>query len=79
MGPYIRFCVIHLLSAFVIPAFPHVCYLLVLLRLADEVMVTGVLYSKWRSPVQDVRCDLELMFQANYIKQVFLFLHLALE
>lgn len=39
---------------------------------ADEIMVTGLLYAKWRTPVMDARCDLELMLQANHIRQVLI-------
>lgn len=39
----------------------------------DEVTITGVLYSNWRPPFKDVRCDLELMFHANYLKYSFTF------
>ncbi|CAK9250640.1 unnamed protein product [Sphagnum jensenii] len=38
-------------------------------KAGDEVTVTGVLYSNWRPPFKDVRCDLELMFHANYLKK----------
>lgn len=35
---------------------------------SDEVMVTGSLFAKWRTPATDARCDLELMFLANHIR-----------
>lgn len=35
---------------------------------ADEVMVTGSLFAKWRMPATDARCDLELMLLANHIR-----------
>jgi hypothetical protein len=34
----------------------------------DDITVTGILFAKWRSLVKDVRCDLELMILANYIR-----------
>lgn len=38
-------------------------------KAGDEVMVTGPLFAKWRTPAPDARCDLELMLLANYIRK----------
>ncbi|MCO5589374.1 hypothetical protein L7F22_043341 [Adiantum nelumboides] len=38
-------------------------------KAGDDIVVTGILFAKWRSLVKDVRCDLELMLLANFIRK----------
>lgn len=35
---------------------------------ADDVIVTGVLTAKWSPDMKDVRCDLEPVLVANYVR-----------
>lgn len=35
---------------------------------ADDVIVTGILTAKWSPDIKDVRCDLEPVLVANYIR-----------
>lgn len=35
---------------------------------ADDVIVTGVLTAKWSPDLKDVRCDLEPVLVANYVR-----------
>ncbi|KAL2629347.1 hypothetical protein R1flu_014033 [Riccia fluitans] len=35
----------------------------------DDVVITGVLFSKWKPLVKDVRCDLVLMLRANFVRR----------
>ncbi|KAI4976178.1 hypothetical protein ZWY2020_049785 [Hordeum vulgare] len=35
----------------------------------DDVIVTGILSAKWSSDVKDVRCNLDPMFIANYVRR----------
>ncbi|KAL3687364.1 hypothetical protein R1sor_013673 [Riccia sorocarpa] len=35
----------------------------------DDVVITGVLFAKWKPLVKDVRCDLVLMLRANFIRR----------
>ncbi|KAJ7543010.1 hypothetical protein O6H91_09G022000 [Diphasiastrum complanatum] len=39
------------------------------IKAGDDVIVTGVLFAKWRPISKDVRCDLELMLHANYVRK----------
>ncbi|KAG0631424.1 hypothetical protein M758_1G252000 [Ceratodon purpureus] len=38
-------------------------------KAGEEIMVTGLLFAKWRTPAPDARCDLELLFLANHIRK----------
>ncbi|OAE19975.1 hypothetical protein AXG93_1520s1490 [Marchantia polymorpha subsp. ruderalis] len=35
----------------------------------DDIVVTGVLFAKWKPLVKDLRCDLVLMLRANFIRR----------
>ncbi|KAK8961990.1 hypothetical protein KSP40_PGU012748 [Platanthera guangdongensis] len=37
-------------------------------KVSDDVMVTGILSAKWSSDIKDVRCDLDPMIIANYVR-----------
>ncbi|XP_076924852.1 putative DNA helicase MCM9 [Bidens hawaiensis] len=39
-------------------------------KAGDDVLVTGVLTAKWSPDIKDVRCDLEPVLVANYIRQI---------
>ncbi|KAI5065345.1 hypothetical protein GOP47_0020040 [Adiantum capillus-veneris] len=38
-------------------------------KAGDDIVVTGILFAKWRSLIKEVRCDLELMLLANFIRK----------
>lgn len=38
-------------------------------KAGDDIVVTGLLFAKWRQLIKDVRCDLELMLLANFIRK----------
>ena len=38
------------------------------LFIVDDVIVTGVLTAKWSPELKDVRCDLDPVLMANYIR-----------
>ncbi|KAH7423011.1 hypothetical protein KP509_12G035300 [Ceratopteris richardii] len=38
-------------------------------KAGDDIVVTGILFAKWRPLMKDVRCDLELMLLANFIRK----------
>ncbi|XP_044426553.1 probable DNA helicase MCM9 isoform X1 [Triticum aestivum] len=40
-----------------------------LVKAGDDVIVTGILSAKWSSDVKDVRCNLDPMFIANYVRR----------
>ncbi|KAL3814390.1 hypothetical protein ACJIZ3_015658 [Penstemon smallii] len=41
-----------------------------LVKAGDDVMVTGVLTAKWSSDMKDVRCDLDPVLVANYVRRM---------
>lgn len=43
-------------------------YFIFLDFLSDDVIVTGVLTAKWSSDMKDVRCDLDPVLVANYVR-----------
>lgn len=38
-------------------------------KAGDDIIVTGILFAKWRPLSKDVRCDLDLVLLANYIRR----------
>ncbi|KAI3989689.1 hypothetical protein MKX01_009181 [Papaver californicum] len=40
-----------------------------IVKAGDDVIVTGVLTEKWSSDMKDVRCDLDPLFVANYVRR----------
>lgn len=38
------------------------------IHVSDDVIVTGVLTAKWSSDMKDVRCDLDPVLVANYVR-----------
>ncbi|XP_057860774.2 probable DNA helicase MCM9 isoform X4 [Cryptomeria japonica] len=38
-------------------------------KAGDDIIVTGLLFAKWRPVSKDVRCDLDLVLLANYIRR----------
>ncbi|KAL4580941.1 hypothetical protein LXL04_017147 [Taraxacum kok-saghyz] len=41
-----------------------------IVKAGDDVIVTGVLTAKWSPDLKDVRCDLEPVFVANYVRRI---------
>ncbi|KAJ9552059.1 hypothetical protein OSB04_016104 [Centaurea solstitialis] len=41
-----------------------------IVKAGDDVIVTGVLTSRWSPELKDVRCDLEPVFVANYVRRI---------
>ncbi|XP_024960455.1 probable DNA helicase MCM9 isoform X2 [Cynara cardunculus var. scolymus] len=41
-----------------------------IVKAGDDVIVTGVLTAKWSPELKDVRCDLEPVFVANYVRRI---------
>ncbi|PIN10218.1 DNA replication licensing factor, MCM2 component [Handroanthus impetiginosus] len=41
-----------------------------IVKAGDDVIVTGVLTAKWSSDMKDVRCDLEPVLVANYVRRM---------
>lgn len=48
--------------------FMWIPYLTFVDPITDDVIVTGVLTSKWSSDIKDVRCDLDPVLVANYVR-----------